>query len=118
VINELKLDLNDEANSFYNDEVLNTFSENKNLNKLLDEVLFKVPSFNDNETLFLNYTEVFKLAQVIHESVFIKYPALKQLFLYFVSICITYTKLDIPILWYPPSGLTITQRYLKFSKTK
>lgn len=118
VINELELDLDNEANSFYSDEILSSFSENNDLNKLLDEVLFKVPSFDDNETLFLNYTEVFKLAQVIHESLFIKYPALKQLFEYFVSICIAFTKLDIPILWYPPSGLTITQRYLKKSKTK
>lgn len=61
---------------FNNDENSDISTEKK----IKSEVLFKVPSFDDNESLFLNYSEVFKLAQVIHESLFIKYPALKQLF--------------------------------------
>lgn len=113
VINNLDSDLQEQTNLFNDDQSTETSMENKELNKLLNEVLFKVPSFNESEMLLLNYKEVFKLAQIIHESLFIKYLALKQLFEYFVSICLAFTKLDIPIIWYPPSGLTITQRYLK-----
>jgi DNA-directed RNA polymerase len=94
VINDLDLDLEEETNLFYNEDN----SESLPKTKLLNEILYKVPSFDEKESLFLNYGEVFKLAQVIHESLFIKYPALKQLFEYFVSVCIAFTKLDIPIL--------------------
>jgi DNA-directed RNA polymerase len=54
----------------------------------------------------------------MHEALFDSYPALKKLFEYFVSVCLAFTKLEIPILWYPPSGLSIEQRYLKTAKAK
>jgi len=54
----------------------------------------------------------------MHEALFDYYPALKKLFEYFVSVCLAFTKLDIPISWYPPSGLSIEQRYLKTAKAK
>src|SRR5258708_2225874 len=118
VIKFLDADLEAEVNLFYKDENSESLTENKKINKILNKTLFKVPSFDEKESLFLNGSEVFKLAQIIHESLFIKYPALKQLFEYFVSVCIVFTKLDIPIFLYPPNGLTITQRYLKKVKNK
>jgi hypothetical protein len=60
--------------------------------------MFKVPSVNENENLYLTYKEVFHLAKIMHETLFNYYPALKQLFEYFISICLAFTKLDIPIL--------------------
>jgi len=54
----------------------------------------------------------------MHEALFDSYPALKKLFEYFVSVCLAFTKLDIPISWHPPSGLSIEQRYLKTAKAK
>ena len=100
-------------------DITNDNSEKeKTPTKLIDKVMFKVPSVNENENLYLTYKEVFHLAKIMHETLFNYYPALKQLFEYFVSICLAFTKLDIPILWYPPSGLKIQQRYLKTAKAK
>jgi len=42
----------------------------------------------------------------------------ETLFDYFISVCLAFTQLDLPILLFPPSGLSICQRYLKTAKAK
>ena len=96
----------------------NTYSNNIKNNNILEKVLFKVPSINDKENLYLTYKEIYHLAKIMHETLFEYYPSLKKWFEYFISICLVFTKLDLPILWYPPSGLSICQRYLKTAKSK
>ena len=120
-IDEIAEDINDyyhlNKNLTQLDESNNNL-EGKTSIKILEKVMFKVPSVNENENLYLTYKEVFHLAKIMHETLFDYYPALKRLFEYFISVCLAFTKLDLPIMWYPPSGLSIQQRYLKTAKAK
>jgi len=93
-------------------------SSSNNLPPLKNKVIFKAPSIDENESLYLTHSEVYHLAKIIHETLFDYYPALKKLFEYFISVCLAFTKLDIPILWFPPSGLSIEQRYLKTAQAQ
>lgn len=97
------------------DEMIYQPENNKNKEKEL--VLFKVPS-NDSEDLYLTYKEVFIMAQLIYKNLFKEFPSLKKLFDYFTSVCKAFSKLGLPILWFPPSGLIISQRYLEQSKSR
>ena len=61
--------------------------------------LYEAPSKDLNKPLYLTFKEIFKLAELIHES---SYPILKNIFYYFNSISKVYSYLDIPISWSPP----------------
>lgn len=117
LIENIETEIEDDLNEFYGMEINDTELQNK-LYFEGKKIIFKAPSINDEENLFLNYKEVYQLAKIMHEALFESYPALKKLFEYFVSVCLAFTKLDIPISWYPPSGLSIEQRYLKTAKAK
>ena len=93
-------------------------SEKEVVNKKYLKYLYKAPSKDPNTPLYLTYKEVFKLAQLVYNSLFIKYPNLKNIFDYFNSISSVFNILDLPISWNPPSGLSITQKYLKNVKIK
>lgn len=80
--------------------------------------LYEAPSKDISKPLYLTFKEIFKLAELIHESLFNSYPILKNIFDYFNSISKVYGYLDIPISWTPPSGAHITQKYLKVRKVK
>lgn len=127
VIENFEDEMDDDIKDYYgisknitklNDLSTNDLNIDKTQSNILEKVMFKVPSINEEESLYLTYKEVFHLAKIMHETLFEYYPALKKLFEYFFSICLVFTKLDIPILWFLPSGLIITQRYLKTTKAK
>ena len=80
--------------------------------------LYEAPSKELNKPLYLTFKEIFKLAELIHDSLFNSYPNLKNIFDYFNSISKAFSLLDIPISWSPPSGAQITQKYLKVKKVK
>jgi len=80
--------------------------------------LYEAPSKEIKKPVYLTFKEIFKLAQLIHESLFNSYPNLKNIFDYFNSISKAFSALDIPISWSPPSGANIKQKYLKFKKVK
>jgi hypothetical protein len=65
------------------------YFENKN-------VIYKVPSIIENENLILTGEEVYQLAKNMHMALFQYYPALEKLFEYFISVCLAFTKLDLP----------------------
>ena len=117
LIENIESEIENDLNEFYGIESSPSDLQNK-LYYEGKKIIFKVPSINEGETLYLTYGEVYQLAKIMHEALFDYYPALKKLFEYFVSVCLAFTKLDIPITWYPPSGLSIEQRYLKTAKAK
>jgi hypothetical protein len=90
--------LNKNFTNLQNSSINNNLDEKITSSKLIEKVMFKVPSVNENENLYLTYKEVFQLAKIMHETLFNYYPALKKLFEYFVSVCLAFTKLDIPII--------------------
>jgi hypothetical protein len=54
----------------------------------------------------------------MHESFFNSYPNLKNVFYYLNSISRAFSTLDLPLSWTPPSGLFISQKYLKVTNVK
>lgn len=48
---------------------------------------------------------------IIHDQVFISFPSLKEVYDYFINITKVLTKLNIPLTWFTPSGLILTQHY-------
>lgn len=80
VIENLDDEINDDLKDYYGLEKNNDKNKDKSSTKLIEKFMFKVPSVNENENLYLTYKEVFHLAKIMHETLFNYYPALKQLF--------------------------------------
>jgi len=69
-----------------------------------------------NNPIQLNSKEVFKIAEIIYNQIFVLFPSLKSIYNYFMDISKLMIKLEIPLSWYTPVGLKLTQHYLN-SKT-
>jgi hypothetical protein len=63
--------------------------------------------------LYLNSKEVFKIAEIIYNQIFELFPSLKSIYDYFMDISKLMIKLGIPLSWFTPVGLKLTQHYLK-----
>lgn len=111
---------NIDNNSLLPLELEEEINDNEKENIIKDQLkyLYEAPSKDKDKPLYLTFKEIFKLAQIIHESLFITYPKLNSIFDYFKSITKAFSYLDIPINWSPPSGALITQKYLKVKKVK
>lgn len=112
--NDIKFEDIQESNSF----ILEAKDGNEDVNYDHLKFLYEAPSKELNKPLYLTFKEIFKLAELIHESLFNSYPNLKNILDYFNSISKAFSSLDIPISWTPPSGAHITQKYLKVKKVK
>src|SRR6266404_1352502 len=82
----------------------NSEIENENINYENDIIsydnlkyLYEVPSKDLKFPLYLTFKEIFKLAQLMHESLFKSYPNLRLIFEYLNSISKAFSILDIPI---------------------
>ena len=63
--------------------------------------------------IYLNSKEVFKIAEIIYNQIFELFPSLKSIYYYFMNISKLMIKLEIPLSWFTPMGLKLTQHYLK-----
>ena len=79
---------------------------------------YKVPSIIEGKTVTLNITEVMKIASIIYNSIFTRYPGLNLIYNYFIEMGKILSKLNLPIIWITPSGLKLTQRYSKSRQSK
>lgn len=77
-----------------------------------DPYIFKVPSKTGTHIL-LSRTDLFKIASIVDKQVFVMYPALKDNYDFLLSISKVLVQLQIPISWFTPLGIKITQSYLK-----
>jgi hypothetical protein len=71
---------------------------------------YLVPT-KENKEISLNYQEVFILASIINDQIFELLPSLKGIFQYFKNTIRLMLRLNIPIVWFTPSGLKLTQYY-------
>lgn len=71
-----------------------------------------------NGPIELTYLDIFKIAQIIDEQIFISLPSLKGLYEYLKEVIKFMLKLNIPITWFTPSGMKITQHYNKSKQNK
>ena len=68
---------------------------------------------HEGKTIKIGPKEVYKIATIINDKVFVSFPALNNIYIYFTEITQITSKLGIPLTWITPSGLKITQEYLK-----
>ena len=81
VIENFDDEINEDLKDYYGLEKNNENNEkfkDKSSTKFVEKIMFKVPSVNENENLYLTYKEVFHLAKIMHETLFNYYPALKN----------------------------------------
>lgn len=73
---------------------------------------YYVPTKSGKEIL-LSHIDIYKMAEVISNQIFEIYPPLKQIYNYFINSTKLMLKLKIPIVWFTPAGLEISQFYNK-----
>lgn len=80
---------------------------------------YYVPNNKGGETL-VGYTDVYKMAEIIKKIPFSVYPSLNHIYNYFIQSAKLMVKLNMPIVWFTPSGLEICQFYYvsKIEKVK
>jgi len=79
--------------------------------------LYLVPS-KKGKFIKMPYTDVYKMAHVIKNMALNIYPSLQLIYNYFMGITKLMVKLNIPVVWFTPAGLRITQEYLLSIKQK
>ena len=80
--------------------------------------IFKVSSINKGELITLRIPDILKIAEIINNSIFIKYKGLNFIYNYFIEMAKLKSKLKLPIVWLTASGLLLTQMYYKSKETK
>lgn len=93
------------------EKVEKTIINPKNPDKEIKIFNYNFPSRKRNSKVLLSDTEVFKLAEIINNSIFKAYPSLYSIYTFLTAITKVMIKFNIPVSWATPSGLIITQHY-------
>jgi Autographiviridae RNA polymerase len=65
----------------------------------------------NNGPILISYLDIFKIAEIINNQIFISFPSLKEIYEYFKDMIKFMSKFNIPMTWFTPSGMQITQYY-------
>jgi hypothetical protein len=76
-----------------------------------------VPIKKGKEKLIL-YTDVYKISEIIYNEIFNIFPALKEIYNYFINSAKLMVELKLPLIWFTPAGLQITQFYYTSTNAK
>lgn len=87
-----------------------TYMDENNLELSYKRAWYKVDA---NSTYLINYEDIEILVQSINEILYINYPKIKQLLTYLKEMVKILNKLDLPVIWNLPHGLTVIQKYMK-----
>lgn len=79
------------------------------------QVVYKPLDISMGDVL-LNSSNIYKLGEIIYNSLFEIHPRLEELMTYFKAIVKLLNRLDLSINWITPSGLMLQQKYIKFTK--
>lgn len=103
-------------NEFYNKpikdihkDILGSVKSNKSKTK------YYCPS-KDGKNILISSGEIYKIASIINEQIFVVFPSLNKIYNYFIELTNLAVKLELPVTWITPSGLKITQNYFKKKK--
>ncbi len=99
--NKINSDFNDQTKSLVNSEA-----------DSFDPYIYIAPAFN-NEKVLLSKKDLYLIAKIVDNQVFMMFPALKEIYNYLLNISKVLRDLNIPITWFTPAGIKITQHYLK-----
>ena len=61
--------------------------------------------------ILVPYIDVYKISEIIKDSSFNVYPCLRDIYNYFINSAKLMLNLNIPIVWFTPAGLEISQSY-------
>nr|QWO71396.1 RNA polymerase [Termitomyces sp. K1Ag] len=86
--------------------------KNKKNKKKQEKIYYTVKDKN-NKVVFLSKKDIFQIATIIDQQIFVVYPSLNNIYSYFLNMSKIMVKLGIPITWITPAGMKITQNYLK-----
>lgn len=86
--------------------------------KEFKETLYLVPAINKSKIIKINESELLKIAEIINKAIFKTYPSLELIYNYFINMAKLLNKLEIPIIWFIPSGLEIIQKYYRTKQNK
>lgn len=75
------------------------------------KIFYKAPC--KNGFVYLSNRDIYKIAQIINDKIFILFPSLKEIYDYLIQISKFLTISKLPLTWTTPAGLQITQHYLK-----
>jgi hypothetical protein len=98
-------------------ELINSIQKNKKRDYKSKEENYFSATGKNNKTIFLSRADIFKIAEIINDQIFVVYPSLNNIYSYLLDITKILIKLGIPLTWITPAGLKITQRYLKSKPT-
>ena len=76
-----------------------------------NSVFYKAPG--KNKAVLLSSKDLYQIAKIINNTIFELFPSLKVIYDYLIRISEVLAKAKLPISWNAPSGLQITQNYLK-----
>ena len=96
-------------------QLIKKFKKEKVINpndKTKYNTFYLVPTKNGGHIL-MPYIDVYKMAEIIKNEAFNVYPSLKDIYEYFINSVQLMLKLNIPVVWFTPSGLEIKQVYYK-----
>lgn len=80
---------------------------------------FKIIGYSiTGEEIILNNKDLFMISIIIKKVIFQEFPVLELIYNYFISIANLMNKLKLTINWITPSGIIITQNYLKTNVQK
>jgi DNA-dependent RNA polymerase len=72
---------------------------------------YLLPSTIDGEKIEVNFLELHKISEIINNIIFQTYPSLNLIYDYFINMTKLLNKLEIPVIWFTPSGIEIVQKY-------
>lgn len=78
--------------------------------------LYKAINADLGKDVVLRHSDIYKLSLIIYNSLFEIHPSLNNIMNYYHQIVELYNTLNIAIRWITPSGLTLEQKYLKFTR--
>jgi DNA-directed RNA polymerase len=91
------------------DKVVESIKSNKNKTKF-------ICSGKDNKKIQLTRREIYKIASIINDQIFVFFPSLNSIYNYFIDIAKLTVKTGLPLTWITSSGLKITQNNFKSKK--
>jgi DNA-directed RNA polymerase len=98
--NKINSDFNDDGKALVSTE------------EIYNPYIYIAPAFK-NEKVLLSKKDLYLIAKIVDNQVFMMFPALKEIYDYLLDISKVLRDLNIPITWFTPTGIKITQHYLK-----
>ena len=75
------------------------------------EIFWLAPSIIKGENIELNYLDLYKIAEIIYNSLFKFYPSLSLIYNYFKNWSKLLNKFGLPVIWITPAGTALSQSY-------